>query len=484
MKKNKDTFSVIISDNSIGYYQKNQTDENLSQFGVVPLELGMVENGYLHDPVGLLKLMTSVYKEKSIKPKSIRLVLHELNVLIREVTIKKSSVQKNNLDTYLHNPVNTGLNLPFTHPIISHYVKQETEDEYVCILFIADQDLINDYYDVFERLGAKDFQIDLPSLAMYQCYSQKTDYDLSNTLLVGVFEQLISIHIFEEGIPIFSMIEELEGVGDVFFDTIENYIERIANYYRYNLRKDKKTIYNAVIFNLTDRIPQETFIGKMGLRLKSFITTIVDVSELSSNLSDQSRVIYLAYASNQLTSQDIKLKANFAIERLNKNALLANYIFVLALAVFSIFTLLYIPLQLHLEEYRNLQAVNSGLSLQLDALQNEIPSSDDYSGIQIDYNTAFDYLMNQENSPSSYMNDLYNYIDGGLSISKYIVNTKEQKITLTVSADNELELTDFLLEIYETYGITDHTDSSRWMISLPERNNLSALVMEVMVYYA
>lgn len=280
------------------------------------------------------------------------------------------------------------------------------------------------------------------------------------------------------------MIEELEGVGDVFFDTIENYIERIANYYRYNLRKDKKTIYNAVIFNLTDRIPQETFIGKMGLRLKSFITTIVDVSELSSNLSDQSRVIYLAYASNQLTSQDIRLKANFAIERLNKNALLANYIFVLALAVFSIFTLLYIPLQLHLEEYRNLQAVNSGLSLQLDALQNEIPSSDDYSGIQIDYNTAFDYLMNQENSPSSYMNDLYNYIDGGLRMSKYIVNTKEQKITLTVSADNELELTDFLLEIYETYGITDHTDSSRWMISLPERNNLSALVMEVTVYYA
>lgn len=484
MKKNKDTLSVFISDNSIGYYQKNQTDETLSQYGVVPLEVGMIENGYLHDPVGLLKLMASVYKQKSIKPKSIRLVLHELNVLIREVSVKKTSVQKHNLESYLHNPVNTGLNLPFKHPIISHYVKNETDEEYVCILFIADQDLINDYYDVFERLGAKDFQIDLPSLAMYQCYIRKTDYDLSNTLLVGVFEQLISIHIFEEGIPIFSMIEEVEGVGDAFYETVENYIERIANYYRYNLRKDKKTIYNAVIFNLTDRIPQNTFVEKMGLRLKSFITTIVDVGELSPVLSEQSKVIYLAYTSNQLTSLDIKLKANFEIERLNKNALLANYIFVLALAVFSVFTLLYIPLQLHLNEYRNLQAINSELTLQLEALQEEIPSSSDYSSAQIDYNKAFDYLMNQEKSPSGYMNDLSSFIDGGLSLSKYSVNTKEQKITLTLSADSELALNDYLLEIYEAYGMTNETDSARWMVSVPMRKNISALVMEVTVYYA
>lgn len=419
-----------------------------------------------------------------MKPKSIHLVLQEINVLIRKITIKKVDLQKRILETILHDTRSVGLNFPFPNPVISHYIKTETDDEYTIILFIADQDLINDYYDVFERLGCKNYQIDLPSLAMYQYYSNQSSYDVSNTLMVGVFEHMLSIHIFEEGIPIFSMIEELDGVGEEFFDTVENYIERIANYYRFNLRKDKKTIYNALIFNMTDRVTHATFTEKMGLRLKAFITTIVNIDEFIPLIQSESRVIHLAYTSNQLTKEDIKLKTNFKIDRLNTNQLYANYLLVFALAIFSVFTLLYIPLQLKLQEFKTLSAYNQSLVLQQQALQNEVAGNEQYSQTQIDYNEAYEFLVNQENSPSRYIKDLFVFIQNDLSVSKYSVDTINKKITIVISADSESSLTEYLLDIYEAYGIIDATNPLRWMTASPIRRNLSPLVMEVTVYYA
>ena len=485
MKKNKSDLSIFMTDYKVGLFQHNEVDVALSNFGSFPLDSGIIENGYLHDPNAFLKLLQAFYKEKAIKPRTVRLIIQEQNVLIREITVKKSDLQKRSIENFLSDTKNIGLNFPFENPIISHYVNLETEEEYKVILFIADDNLINDYYDVFERLGVKEIKIDMPSLAMYQCYSKKTEYDISNTLLVTIFERMLSIHVFEEGIPVFSMIEDVEGIGEEFYDTVESYIERIANYYRYNLRKDKNNIYNTLIFNLNDQINQTIFIEKMGLRLKSFITTLVDMSEFDALLIDQSKVTHLAYSSNRLGNQDIKLKVNFKIERLNKSKLYANYILVLALAIFSVFALLYLPYQLQLQEIQTLENMNASLALQLEALQDEIQSEDDYSETQIEYNEAYNALKALEASPSVYLEDLIFYISGTLSISEYNVDTMEKKITITISASTEFELSEYLIQIYEDYGIVnENTDLSRWMTSSPERNNISTLVMEVTVYYA
>ena len=485
MKKNKSDLSIFITDYSIGLFQYNESNESLSNYGTIMLDSGIVENGYLHDPVALLKLLNTFFKEKSIKPRLIRLVIQEQNVLVREIVVKKSDLQKRSIDSFLSDAKNTGLNFPFPNPILSHFIKSENEEEYKAILFIADEKLLSDYNDVFDRLGAKEFKVDLPSLVLYQCYAQKTEYNIANTLLVTLFERMLSIHVFEEGIPVFSMIEELEGSGEAFYDTIESYIERIANYYRYNLRKDKNNIYNALIFNLTDRVDQETFVEKMGLRLKSFITTLVDMSEFDAILFEQQKVTHLAYASNRLGNQDIKLKVNFKIERLNKSKLYANYILVLALAVFSVFTLLYIPYQLNLQVIQDYANTNASLALQIEALKSELLTEDDYPQAQIDYNDAYNYLIDQELSPSDYLDDLLIYVTGTLSVTKYTVDSKTKKITIVISSNTEFELSEYIIQIYETYGITiNSTDLSRWMMDSPIRKNISTFVMEVTVYYA
>jgi len=295
----------------------------------------------------------------------------------------------------------------------------------------------------------------------------------------------MSIHVFEEGIPVFSMIEELEGSGEAFYDTVESYIERIANYYRYNLRKDKNNIYNALIFNLTDRIEFESFVEKMGLRLKSFITTIVDMSEFDTILLEQSKVTHLAYASNRLGNQDIKLKVNFKIERLNKTKLYANYVLVLALAIFSVFTLLYIPYQLNLQVIQDYSNTNASLVLQIEALKSELLTIDDYPQIQIDYNDAYNALIEKEFSPSDYIDDLLIYVTGTLSVTQVEFDSTEKKITIVISSSTEYELSEYIIQIYEAYGIIlNNPDLSRWMRDEPTRVNISTLVMEVTVYYA
>ncbi len=61
-------------------------------------------------------------------------------------------------------------------------------------------------------------------------------------MLVSIYEGMFSLQIVEEHIPIFNLIEEVDGGLEEYDMIIENFVERIANYYKYNLRKGKAEI--------------------------------------------------------------------------------------------------------------------------------------------------------------------------------------------------------------------------------------------------
>jgi len=485
MKKNKQELGVFVTDESVGYFQLNQKDPQASNRGQVKFESGLIENGYIVDAMGFFLLLKDEFKDKLLKPSKVRLVIHEQNVLIRELTIKKTELQKKSIETYLLEQKGKVLHYPFLSPAISHHVISESPEEFSVLVFICDQKLLNDYYDIFERLGVKDLSFDVPSMALYQQYTKKTEYNLANTLLVLVYERMLSIHIIENGNPIFSMIEECDGSGDAFYDTIENYIERIANYYRYNLRKDKSSIYNALIFNLTERIEQPRFIEKMGLRLNAFITTLVDLNEVDPLLVGRPKSCYVPFASSKLAMESPKFKFNFNIDRISKSRLYANYLLVLALAIFSIVSLLYIPYQTLQSSINDQQNVNDNLNHLLDDLVSELPNNETHSPTEIDYNDVYDYINDESISPTSKLNDLFGLLSGTVEITHYSINSQDSEITLSISATSESDLYEYLIDIYETYGIIEGViDDSRWIILQPSYTLQSAFVMEVTILYA
>jgi hypothetical protein len=485
MKKNRAEMSIFVTDESVGLFQYNANA--LEQTSATPIELesGIVENGKILDPQSLYRKLFTRFKEMQIKPKKIRFVIQEQNILIREISIKKDDLQKKTIANYLNEQQSKTLNFPFSKPIITYFVKEETETEFFLTIYIADEDLLQDYYDIFERLKVKQVLFDMPSLSLYHFYQKRTEDDLSNTLLATIYNRTLSIHVIEDNVPVFSMIEELEGSGEPFFENIENYLERIANYYRYNIRKDKKTIYRALIFNLADRMDHEYFVKHMGLKLKSFITTIVDLAEIEPTLKAFSKINVVAYASNQMAQANANNLTNFKIDRVQKSRLYANLIMVLSLAIFSVMSLIYIPYRLILQEIAIQENINANLSLQLEALRTEIPQETIYSQVQKDYSNAFDYLTEQSTSPNRYLFDLFSEVTANLSVISYKVDQSKNEITFVLSANSQVELNEYFLQIYENYGvIANLNDVNRWMIDEPVRKWISTYVMEVKVLYA
>jgi hypothetical protein len=158
---------------------------------------------------------------------------------------------------------------------------------------------------------------------------------------------------------------------------------------------------------------------------------------------------------------------------------------VLSLAIFSGMALIYIPYRLILQEIAIQENINANLSLQLEALRTEIPQETIYSQVQKDYSNAFDYLTEQSTSPNRYLFDLFSEVTANLSVISYKVDQSKNEITFVLSANSQVELNEYFLQIYENYGvIANLNDVNRWMIDEPVRKWISTYVMEVKVLYA
>lgn len=485
MSKSNLEVSIYATDQAIGFFRYDPKNPELSSLGQINIDSDIIEKGYIADPMLFYKNLKSLYKQYKMKPKKIKLVLHEQNMLIREFTIQKSELQRKSVESYLHNQLGKTLHFPFSHALISHHVKYESETEISVLAFIADENLLQDYYDVLERLGAREISFDLPSLASMQLYVDKTNSQLTNTMLVTIYERMISIHIVEDRLPIFGMIEECDGVGDKLWEKVENYVERIANYYKFNLRKGKNAIKNILIVNLSERLPQNVIKEKYKAELSDFQVEILDLADKEDVLEGQTKVNHVTFASNMTSDRLPELSLNFKLNRVMKSRFYANYLMVLALAIFSLVSIVYIPYHIMLEDIAIEENIIANLEHQLDSLQAEIPVESSFTNKEKNYSNAYDYLAANETAPTAYISDLLSQITGDLELASYRVDASSKQIILIIQATSETDLYEYLIRIYEDYGIFAGIDNQdRWITDQPTRRFLSNFTMEVTVDYA
>lgn len=477
--------SVYVTDQSLGFFRIDPKKPSLNCSGHSPLEPEVVENGYVKDPMVLFRTMKTLFRGHRIRPRRVRLVLNESNLLIRKFVVIKDELQKKSLDAYLHGQLGRTLHFPFSEAVISHQVVSETEDAISVTAFIADKNLLNDYSDILERLGAREIGFDLPSLGMLQLMVDETGDKLENTMIVTLMERMISIHIVEDMLPIFGMIEECDGLGDTLCEKVENYVERIANYYKFNLRKGKSSIKDVVVINLSERLTNDYVEKRLLSMLADFHVRLFISGKLSELDQSSVKTVEVAAACNLTREREQKLSLSFAIDRLKKTKLYANYLMVLAIAIFSLVSLVYVPYHLLVEDIALEENIILNLEHRLDSLLAEIPAESSYTNVEKDYSNAYDYLASMATAPTAYVADLTSLISGSLELTSYRIDQSANQIILVVRATSETDLYEYLLDIYENYGIVSGTDDpDRWMMDQPTRRFLSGLVMEVIVTYA
>lgn len=290
--------NISINDEGIGFVEKEPGMTEVGNYSEIRLPKGVIKNGYIKEPEILLEKLKTIFKNFKIKSKNVRWIISEQNAILRDITISKDDIQGKSVEDYIKSQIGKTLHFPFKKPIFHHFVKEEKTDQLRIILYILDENMLHDYLDVFDRLHVRNVSFEMPALALFRLYYQENEdkseeaaakkrssdineEDLIDGLMVyQMFDSMFSLTVFEKEFPVFSLMDDVED-GSRIYETTEQYIFRIANYYKFNLNDGKKQINKIVVFNLTSNKTNDDVRTELDVRLKGLNYEVFDMNKKS-----------------------------------------------------------------------------------------------------------------------------------------------------------------------------------------------------------
>jgi type IV pilus assembly protein PilM len=122
----------------------------------------------------------------------------------------------------------------------------------------------------------------------------------TDIMFVAIFDESYSLYIFDEEIPIFSLVQNLnvtELEGEKYLDTLDQEIAKISNYYRFNINNGDRTIEKVVLFNMSTKLTNEQvhdYFYEEGAITKTEVFDMKTISKIVDTLIDKECYIPLA----------------------------------------------------------------------------------------------------------------------------------------------------------------------------------------------
>mgnify|MGYP001283587933 CR=1 FL=1 len=483
MRKSKD-LAIYFSNQQAGIYEIGVPFDQ-SFFGFVQFDKGLIENGYIKEPELVLQTMNAFFIKENIKPRKIIHILHDQNYLIRDIKIKDEDLGKLSHEDYIQSQIGKTIYLPYESSAITSIIREKQEDATRIIGIVSDAELLHAYHDIYDRLKAKEVHFEIAVLPQYKLYIKNHQEQQDETLMfVSIYDGAYSIQIIEQGIPIFNLIEDIEGGHEEYVLAIENYVERIANYYKYNMRKGKKNIHGVVLFSLDPDYDLESVQKDFVKKLRSFKAKVCEELLFNPliNVLPKVAIPTMAYAKSY--EEDINYLSDFKLIRPKRSITYGNYINIIAFSLVAFMFLIYMPFYAIQEDIKFQQNRNNALQTQLNTLRDETPQNPNYSLLQQNYSNAYDLISAHEFSQAPHLSDLISLLPSDIAIINYQLRAEQKEIKFILTALNEEVLIEYALEIYETYGIVGEASETRWMIQKPATKFTQTNVLEVVINYA
>ena len=480
MRRKKFITSIFVTDNIIGIHCYNKIDNTKSISKNIILGDNVIENGYIKKPLILFKNIKNTFKEIKFVPKNINFVFWGENILIRELTISKKELLKININDYIKKQIGKTLISPFKEATFLYNVKNETDKEIEIVIYITDKDLIEDYFDVFEKVGIKNISMGLLSESINFLFNKPSNGINKTSAIVSVLDHNISIHIDEDNMLVFGINHECEIFNNGVCDIIPEFIERIANYYQYNLRKGERKIENVILVNFTETMSKNTIFNTSDF---DFDAIQLDITDINSNLKWDEKYSNVASIASLAKDKLFEKNINFNIKRNKPYNIAASYLFILTMFIFSIISLIYIPLMNYNRNIQELQNINTNLLIHQQMLEDNILQNNSASIFEQNYNNAYEKIGILSISPANYIKDILSLSNSNIEIIDIELCDTEKQITIIITSSDAAYLYDFSITLYEEFGITDSSTINKWIISTPAIV-VSDNQMEVTVYYA
>lgn len=299
------SINCFFTDNEFSFIEKpDGYNMKKLKYSSVKLEPGIIENGIIFKEDKLLRILKETFKMFKIKSRRVNLIVHEELATFRTIEVP-IIYKQNEIGSYLKSQFGKTIMIPFEDIVMDYVIHKKTEDAYEVIMFYAPSSELKSYVSLFYEMNMQVVKTDIPPLSLHRLYYYRKgeDSDMSfdkDIMFVAVFDDTYSMYIFDEEIPIFSLVQNQNNNtmdNEKYLSMLDSEISKITNYYRFNINSGDRMVKKLVIFNMTNKLTNEEmndYFVEEGAPMETQIFEMKRISKIVDTLIDRECYIPLA----------------------------------------------------------------------------------------------------------------------------------------------------------------------------------------------
>jgi type IV pilus assembly protein PilM len=188
---------------------------------------------------------------------------------------------------------------------MDYVIHKKTEDSYEVIMFYAPKHELKSYVDMFYEMNMQVVRTDIPPLSLHRLYYYRKYEDSevkfdTDIMFLAIFDDTYSMYIFDQEIPIFSLVQNLnvsQLEGTRYLEVLDQEIAKISNYYKYNLNAGDRSIAKVVLFNMSSKFTNDEirdYFYEEGSLVETTVFDMKTISKIVDTLIDRECYIPLA----------------------------------------------------------------------------------------------------------------------------------------------------------------------------------------------
>ena len=301
----KISINCFFTDNEFSFIEKpDGYNMKKLKYSSVKLPKGTIENGIIYKEETLLKIIRDTFKLFKIKSRRVNLVIHEELFTFRKIEVP-IIYKPSEIGEYIESQIGKTIMIPFDDMKMDYIIHKKSEDHYEVIMFYAPKQELKSYLDLFYGMNMQVVRTDIPPLSLHRLYYYRKyeDSDVkfdTDIMFVAIFDETYSIYIFDEEIPVFSLVQNLNVMdidSEKYMTLLDQEIGKISNYYKFNINAGERSIKKLVLFNMSNLFTNDElneYFYEEGALVPTEVFNMKTISKIVDTLIDRECYIPLA----------------------------------------------------------------------------------------------------------------------------------------------------------------------------------------------
>lgn len=259
--RRKRTESMTIEEDAVRFVRLKSIDPLVIDVAEeVSLPLNVVVEGKIVDSETLASILDGAIEQWGISKRSVQFLAPDQYVIIRKVPYP-DDVMVDELKGHFFIEIGSTLYLPFDDPVfdvVPYLPNTETNE---AIIIASKESVLTRYEEVLKEVKLDPKKADITPLALYRlAYRQHSFTGKEHVLLADLKDGKLTVSIFHEHFPLFMRPVDLENsadlsvladmnvkAGNVTPSTIVTELEKLINFYRYNMWNGAASITHLLV---------------------------------------------------------------------------------------------------------------------------------------------------------------------------------------------------------------------------------------------